>query len=315
LDEATRETGHRRLLGGLVQLARTCHASLDSARLMEAIMDCLLGLCKAERGFILAAVQPPGREATLVPGKGDFVAVVTRKINPTGSDAFSRTLASRVLATGKPLLIEDTSADGNLNTQESVLAAQIRSVLAAPLLKGNAAVGVIYLDCHSARRVFSQEDLHVLEAAAEHVVGALEVSRERDRLRRQTACLQQVVGEEVRREYDFQRIVGKSAAMVKVLEAASAVAPQDTTVLILGESGTGKELIARAIHDLSRRCQGLFVAVNCMALASSVLESELFGHEKGAFTGATARHVGRFEVADGARSSSTRSASSTRASR
>ncbi len=105
--------------------------------------------------------------------------------------------------------------------------------------------------------------------------------------------------DEVDRSSMFEEIVGSSAAMQRVLEQVAKVAHTDSTVLILGETGTGKELIARAIHKRSRRASRAFVAVNCAAIPSSLIGSELFGHERGAFTGALQRRLGRFEVADG----------------
>src|SRR5271169_5389616 len=106
------------------------------------------------------------------------------------------------------------------------------------------------------------------------------------------------LGSEIRSEYNFEDIVGKSPALQKVLEQVSIVAPTDATVLLHGETGTGKELIARAIHNLSSRRQRSFVRLNCAAIPSGLLESELFGHEKGAFTGALMQKKGRFELAD-----------------
>ena len=105
--------------------------------------------------------------------------------------------------------------------------------------------------------------------------------------------------EEIRTDYNFEEIIGQSSALKSVLHQVSTVAPTDSTVLILGETGTGKELIARAIHNLSRRRERTFVKVNCAAIPTGLLESELFGHERGAFTGAIAQRIGRFELADG----------------
>jgi formate hydrogenlyase transcriptional activator len=122
-------------------------------------------------------------------------------------------------------------------------------------------------------------------------VAMIDVSESGDR--------QFLVEPDISRENCFEGIVGKSAALQKVLEQVSIVAPTDSTVLLHGETGTGKELVARAIHNLSSRCRRPFVRVNCAAIPSGLLESELFGHEKGAFTGALMQRKGRFELADG----------------
>src|ERR1700676_5577781 len=115
----------------------------------------------------------------------------------------------------------------------------------------------------------------------------------RDKLHQEKVYLE----EEVRTAHNFGEIVGESATLRRVLKQVEAVAPTDATVLILGETGTGKELIARALHDLSPRRERTFVKLNCAAIPTGLLESELFGHEKGAFTGAIAQKVGRFELA------------------
>jgi formate hydrogenlyase transcriptional activator len=119
--------------------------------------------------------------------------------------------------------------------------------------------------------------------------------REHARLMQQTAYLQ----EEIQQSHNFEEIIGRSRALANVLEHVRAVAPTDASVLIHGETGTGKELIARAIHSLSKRRKRPLIKVNCAALPAGLIESELFGHEKGAFTGAIAKRIGRFELADG----------------
>ncbi len=118
---------------------------------------------------------------------------------------------------------------------------------------------------------------------------------ERARLSEQNSYLQQ----EIKSVHNFEEIVGRSPSLLAVFEKVQRVAPTDTTVLILGETGTGKELIARAIHSTSQRRAKPLIKINCAALPAGLVESELFGHEKGAFTGAISRHTGRFELAEG----------------
>ena len=121
-----------------------------------------------------------------------------------------------------------------------------------------------------------------------------EIAELKDKPAQETICLE----DEIRGELDFEGIVGQSSALRHVLNLVETVAPSDSTVLLLGETGTGKELIARAIHERSRRKERTFVRLNCAAIPTGLLESELFGHERGAFTGAIAQKTGRFELAD-----------------
>jgi formate hydrogenlyase transcriptional activator len=131
--------------------------------------------------------------------------------------------------------------------------------------------------------------------AVENAIAFQEIETLKDQLAKENAYLE----EEVRTEHNFGELIGESAALRRVLKEAETVAPTGSTVFIRGESGTGKELIARALHDLSPRQGGTFVKLNCAAIPTGLLESELFGHEKGAFTGAIAQKIGRFELANG----------------
>ena len=148
---------------------------------------------------------------------------------------------------------------------------------------------------------FTPEDVDFLSEASGQIAIAIEnclayreVSELKERLAQEKLYLEQ----EIRGDMDFGQIVGNSPALKHVLQLVETVAPSDSTVLLLGETGTGKELIARAIHDHSRRKDRTFVKVNCAAIPTGLLESELFGHEKGAFTGAISQKIGRLELAD-----------------
>ena len=144
-------------------------------------------------------------------------------------------------------------------------------------------------DAYTLGQIASQVGIAVDNALAFRQIGEL-----RDRLNQEKRYLE----EELHGEYGFAGIVGKSPRLKSILKLVETVAPTDTTVLILGETGTGKELIARAIHQLSARHERTFIKLNCAAIPSGLLESELFGHEKGAFTGAISRRIGRFELAN-----------------
>jgi formate hydrogenlyase transcriptional activator len=147
---------------------------------------------------------------------------------------------------------------------------------------------------------FRQEDVDLLAQVANQIAIAVENAlayREIAELKNKLAEEKLYLEEEIRTEHNFEEVIGESPALKRALSQAETVAPTNSTVLILGETGTGKEVIARAIHDLSRRREGTFVKINCAAIPTGLLESELFGHEKGAFTGAIAQKIGRFELA------------------
>ena len=168
-----------------------------------------------------------------------------------------------------------------------------------PLITANRTLGTLSLS--SLRPgAFTQEDVDLLMRVANQVAIAIENAlayREIAELKNKLADEKLYLEEEIRTEYTFEEIVGESPALKRVLSQVETVAPTDSSVLVLGETGTGKEVIARAIHDLSPRRERTFVKVNCAAIPTGLLESELFGHEKGAFTGAIAQKVGRFELA------------------
>jgi formate hydrogenlyase transcriptional activator len=169
-----------------------------------------------------------------------------------------------------------------------------------PIIRGNRTLGILHL-LDRKPDAFTQEDVEFLHQVANQVAIALEnalefseLSESKERLAEEGLYLR----DEIRTEHQFEDILGNSQGLNRVLHQVGTVAPNETTVLIQGETGTGKELIARAIHGLSARRDNIFVKLNCAAIPLGLLESELFGHERGAFTGAIARKVGRFEIAD-----------------
>ncbi len=179
-------------------------------------------------------------------------------------------------------------------------AESIASVTALPLVGGSGPIGAMVLGSRK-ENSFNQADLDLLSQVSSQISLAIDnalaygrLSASRDHLEDQRVYLES----EISSEYNFEDIVGRSSAFQKVVEQVTIVAPTDSTVLLHGETGTGKELIARAIHNLSSRRQRTFVRLNCAAIPSGLLESELFGHEKGAFTGALMQKKGRFELAD-----------------
>jgi formate hydrogenlyase transcriptional activator len=176
----------------------------------------------------------------------------------------------------------------------------LKSICCLPLISRNRAIGVLVLG-RLRDDAFTEDDIHFLSQIASQVALAVENAlsyREIHELKEQLSKEKLYLEDEIRAEMNFAEIIGNSPALRRVLKQVETVAPTDSTVLIYGETGTGKELIARAIHDLSPRRSKPFVKLNCAAIPTGLLESELFGHEKGAFTGAIAQRIGRFEVAD-----------------
>jgi len=212
------------------------------------------------------------------------------------------TPAGPAIRTGKPALFDEDdlkrlqSDVGRLLLEEGV-----KSGCCVPLKSHNRLLGT--LNIASLRPgAFSQEDVDLLSQVANQIAIAVEnalayrqIEELKDKLNKEKLYLE----DEIRTEYNFEEIIGESAALKRILKQVETVAPTDSTVLIQGETGTGKELIARAIHNLSKRRERTFVKMNCAAIPTGLLESELFGHERGAFTGAIAQKVGRFELAHG----------------
>jgi transcriptional regulator with GAF, ATPase, and Fis domain len=203
----------------------------------------------------------------------------------------SRTLLKKITAERNGLLLDNIKRSP-LGQAASLQSAGVKSALCVPLLLAGRVSGVIYLDTRSPENPFDSDHLHLVAAVASLISLAWANVRHLEKLREENKYLQ----EEINLNHE---LVGESPRMRVVYELIRRVAATDSTVLIQGESGTGKELVARAIHNSSSRADGPFVAVNCAAITETLLESELFGHEKGAFTGAVAQKKGKVELANG----------------
>jgi len=212
--------------------------------------------------------------------------------------------AAIAVATRKPVLFDEEDLKALCSESEAarnLVAQGVKSFCGVPLLSHDRALGALNVGRLSTDE-FSPEDVDLLSEVAKQVAIAVENAqayRELAELKDKLAKEKLYLEEEVRTEHNFGQIVGNSAALRKVLKEVETVAPTSSTVLIHGETGTGKELIARALHDLSPRRARTFVKLNCAAIPTGLLESELFGHEKGAFTGAITQRIGRFELANG----------------
>jgi formate hydrogenlyase transcriptional activator len=214
------------------------------------------------------------------------------------------TLPGEAFRTGKPVIasLPDSSLDSariQSDQHHQISGEGIRSGCLLPLISRNRTLGVLGLGRRQ-ENAFKQSDVDFLMQVANQVAMAIEnslaygqIAELKDKLAQEKLYLE----DEIRSEMNFEEMVGKSIALRRVLKQVETVAPTDSTVLIYGETGTGKELIARALHNLSARRSSAFVKLNCAAIPTGLLESELFGHEKGAFTGAIAQRIGRFELA------------------
>ncbi|MGH9843145.1 MAG: sigma 54-interacting transcriptional regulator, partial [Blastocatellia bacterium] len=282
----------------LLEINNAIVTNLDRPSLFRSITQSLGRILPFDRAALL--LYQPERDSLRVAAlEGPLTAkrhgAVGTEIDRQGSHAgwaldHKQCLLRRDLAEGLQFPIE-----------EKILAEGIRSYIVAPLIGKEKPLGTLNVGSETPRRYCEDDALFLLEVAGqvalaiENMLAYEEIASLKLQLEQENIYLQ----EEIRTEHNFEEIVGRSDAIRKVLQAIETVAPTGATMLILGETGTGKELVARAAHNLSRQKDQPLVKVNCAALAATLIESELFGHEKGAFTGALARKIGRFELANG----------------
>jgi Nif-specific regulatory protein len=270
-------------LSALMKVSTTINSIRGLDDLLERLLELLFEVVPAERGAILLTDEG-SVETSLVFG-------LDRAQGKNQAVKVSRTIVQQVLRDGVALLANDGAAKST-HASESLALTRAHSVMCVPLLIFDRKLGVLYLDTTQARDQFNRDHLQLVAAIAGISAVAIENARQFQWLETENERLLSAVNIE-------HNMIGESPAMQRVYHFISKVAPTNATVLINGESGTGKELAARAIHRNSKRAQKPFMAVNCAALTESLLESELFGHEKGSFTGALAQKKGRLEIADG----------------
>ncbi|HZT32610.1 MAG TPA: sigma 54-interacting transcriptional regulator [Bryobacteraceae bacterium] len=208
--------------------------------------------------------------------------------------------AGKAFTARRPLVFQREEIQSlSPEASEFVLGAGLESMCALPLLMGPKALGTLNVGSRRGN-AFAEADVALLTQVAGQISIAIDNAISYRRIEELNAKLSEeklYLEDEIRSEYQFEEIIGQSEALRAILRQIETVAPTDSTVLIYGETGTGKELLARAIHNLSARRQNTFVKLNCAAIPTGLLESELFGHEKGAFTGAITQRIGRFELA------------------
>ena len=276
-------------LEALSEIAALINSVQDPEALLETVLEIAMETLEAERGFVLLE----DADAAL-----PFEVRASRNFTDgqlDGVKALSTSVVGEVLKTGEPVLVYEADLDERYRATESVVVQRIQSIACVPLRLRNRQIGAIYLDSVTRRSRFTRDNLPFLRAFAHQAAAAIQNVQRVQTLREENRHLRR----EVQRAHGFDEIIGQSPAMRDVFETVGRVLDTDATVLIEGESGTGKELIARALHYNGDRKDEPFVAIFCGALPDDLLESELFGHKKGAFTGATADKKGLFESADG----------------
>ncbi len=297
----------------LLTLSRRLNTETSLERILDDVIDTAIELTAAERGFLLLR-QADGELAVVV--SRNFASADLAHDTPT----VSRSIAERAAQTGEPVVTVDAGVDERFGMAASVAALRLRSVLAVPLRQRGAITGCIYVDHRLRGGAFDDDAASVLAELADIAAIAIENARLTSDLRRSSREVEDLnlrLAQELaerdaelarvkadlpdrdRLRHRYDAIIGRSEPMIRMLETIDRAASTALPVVIVGESGTGKELVARALHDHGPRKSGPFVAINCSAVPEPLLESELFGHARGAFTGADRDRRGLFEVADG----------------
>jgi transcriptional regulator with GAF, ATPase, and Fis domain len=279
--------------------AKLCRLAFELAKAPDvaAMADLALGSLIEETQTDAGALLVLSAGAQLPPRGEDLEVVASRSSTEHHYHRISNFLASTVMREGEAVLARNVFDDSTLGTRDSQGEILATSVICAPVRRGNEVFGLIHLYSTDRTVVPDPDDLEFTLAVADTVAVAVENVRHRQeladnltRIRTENVELRERLG--IRSE-----IVGRSTVIRQVADEVGRAAASNATVLIRGESGVGKELVARAVHDNSPRRENVFVCLNCAALSADLLASELFGHERGAFTGATERKIGKFEAA------------------
>ena len=281
----------------LLEVNNALVSNLDRRALFGAIATCLRRVLAHD--YTSLAVYDAGRNAF------DMWAIESEGrglIKEHMLVPVERSPAGRAFTTGEPALFGRADlAALDSEVARLLLGEGLQSMCSVPLIVHDRKLGTISIG-RLGGEPFTDCDAELLGSVAQQVAFAVENAlafQEIAELKDKLAAEKVYLEDEIRTDYNFEEIVGQSPALKQVLHQVETVAPTDSAVIVYGETGTGKELIARAVHELSGRRERTFVKLNCAAIPTGLLESELFGHERGAFTGAIAQRVGRFELADG----------------
>ena len=319
--EVTAVTGGSLDLATTLKAAQALSSALTLPRLLETMMSIVIENAGAQRGVFLW--EQDGQ--LLIVARSDVEQRGATMLAPAplaSCEEVSHGIIHYVKRTGEAVFIDDAGSDERFAADSYLILQKPKSIGCIPIINQANLLGILYLENNLTTHAFTPQRLELLQVLAAQLAISLENARVHEALQQEIADHKQAaqalqtaltevaqlqerlqaensyLREEIRSDANFEEIVGRSPALMQVLHQVERVAVTDTTVLILGETGTGKELIARAIHNRSTRKDRPLVKVNCAALPSTLIESELFGHEKGAFTGAFTRKVGRFELAD-----------------
>jgi Nif-specific regulatory protein len=257
--------------------------------LMEKAITTVVKELKADQGFII-----------LTNDKGETESIVACNMNPDENpDAkeMSSTVIRSTISKSQPT--QFPHYDENFAKQQSIIRLGITAALCVPLVANNKVLGAVYLDRRNKEHPFTENDLIYLLSFARQIVHGFEISLEITSLEKKLIAETVMKFEDLRREFKCDEFIGTSRKLFDVLKVASKISPTDASVIILGENGTGKDLLAHVIHNNSRRAGSPFITINCGAIPADLLESELFGYESGAFTGATKSKPGKIELANG----------------
>jgi Nif-specific regulatory protein len=281
--EGLREAYHKLLQ--FYEVSKAINSTLDYHAFLEQVMDAIWDLLKAERGFIAFLDESTG-EFTSQIARGFELVSGERKDLPVSSFMIDR------VRNGNSILTVNAEEDDRFKTRESVLEFHIKSVMCIPLFLRGKVFGIIYIDSRITTASFTRDDLEFLIALGNQVTIAVDNVNLHKQIIEENQYLHSLISSR-------DKIVGESEVIKKLCSIIGKVSGHDAAVLITGETGTGKELVARAIHNNSKRKNKPFICVTCSLLSTNLIESELFGYERGAFTGAVETKKGRLEIANG----------------
>jgi transcriptional regulator with GAF, ATPase, and Fis domain len=271
-------------LSRLVSFSEVLMEDTTPEKLFRALLKEVVELTQAEKGFVIV-LQDGERHLASAHNVSDEKIDLHR---------ISDSIVETVVESGKPLIVSNATEDKRFGKAKSVVDLRLSSVMCVPLVYRNEMLGVIYLGNDAVQNLFHSGTLALLQVFAAQASLIVHTALMLNELKVSNTNLRTLLQEGTQGE-----IIGTCAAMKDVFKVLRKVAPTDATVLLLGETGTGKDLAALEVHRLSDRAEGPFISINCGAIPENLLESELFGHKKGSFTGAVADKIGKFEAANG----------------